>query len=74
MSKAEIGRIILPKQAGQKSLQDPHLNEKRLGVVACPCHPSHGGKPEIGGPGWPGQKARPYVQNNQSTKGWRYTK
>jgi hypothetical protein len=23
-------------------------------------------------PGWPGQKARPYFQNNQSKKDWRY--
>jgi hypothetical protein len=23
-------------------------------------------------PGWPGQKARPCLQNNQSKKGWRH--
>jgi hypothetical protein len=35
-------------------------------------YPSYGGKPKIGGfccPGWLGQKARPYLQNNQSKKG-----
>jgi hypothetical protein len=24
------------------------------------------------GPGWPGQKMRPYFQNKQSKKGWRH--
>jgi hypothetical protein len=29
-------------------------------------------KQEDHSPGWPGQKVRPYIQNNHSKKGWRY--
>jgi hypothetical protein len=42
--EAEMGRIKIPGQPRQKSLQDPISMEKKLGVVVCSCHPSDNGK------------------------------
>jgi hypothetical protein len=55
----------------------PQLNRKNLGMVVCACHSSYGGKYTIGkwwdiGPGQPGQKVGPYLQNNPSKKSWRH--
>jgi hypothetical protein len=57
-----------------------HLNAKKppktkkLGIVVCTCCPSYGEKGKIGEtrsrPAW--AKTRPYLKNNQSTKGWRH--
>jgi hypothetical protein len=41
--EAGIRRIVVPGQPGQKSLQDPHLNGKKLGVVVHTCHLSYVG-------------------------------
>jgi hypothetical protein len=50
-----------------------HLNEKKLGVWHVPVIPVTVGvvNRENCGPDWPGQKARPCLQNNQGKKGWR---
>jgi hypothetical protein len=54
-------------QASQaKMFIRPHLNRKKLGVVACACHPSYGEKYKSGDdccPGWTGQKVKLYLQN-----------
>jgi hypothetical protein len=52
----------------KKICETPHINEERLGLVARPYYPSNSGKCEDCDPG---QKARPYLQNNQNQKGWR---
>jgi hypothetical protein len=39
----------VPGWPGQKMSTRPHLNRKKLSVVAHACHPSNGGKPKIGG-------------------------
>jgi hypothetical protein len=38
--KAEIRRIMVLGQPGQKKFARPHLNGKNLGVVVQTCHPS----------------------------------
>jgi hypothetical protein len=43
-----LGKIIVPGQL-RKKLVRPHLNRKKLGVVAHICHPSDGERCEIGG-------------------------
>jgi hypothetical protein len=63
---AEINRVALPGQAGQRMLVIPHLNRKS--AVMHIYHLSYGRKP-----GQPRQKARPYLQSSQSRKGWRYS-
>jgi hypothetical protein len=70
--EAEIGKIMIPGQPGQK-VHETLFQQKKLGVVVCAFHLSYRGKHKIGGlcPGPPGQKARPYLQNSQSKKGWR---
>jgi hypothetical protein len=35
--EAEIGRIAIQGKLRQKSLQDPHHNGKKPGMVACAC-------------------------------------
>jgi hypothetical protein len=59
------------RTARAKSSWDPHLNQW-LGMMTHICHPSYCGKhkQEDHSLGQPGQKARPYLQNNQSKKGW----
>jgi hypothetical protein len=49
--KAEIGRIVIPGQLGQKSLRDSISMEKKLGMVVNACHLSYGEKLKIGGLG-----------------------
>jgi hypothetical protein len=53
---------------GKKSSQNSHLNgeKKKLGMAACACHPSDHC------PGWPRQKERPYLKNNQSKRDRRH--
>jgi hypothetical protein len=72
---AEIGKIMVPGQPqGEKSLQDPHLNGQKLGLVVHTPHPSCNSKYKIGGSWsrlWPGQKEKPYLQNNQNKRDWR---
>jgi hypothetical protein len=69
--KAEIRRINVPGQTGQKFVR-PYLSGKKLDMVPYPCHPWNSGKHKIGGHGTsqPGQRVRPYLQNNQSKQDW----
>jgi hypothetical protein len=55
---------------GENNSARSHLNGKKLGTVACICHSNYRGKLKIGGSqsSQPGQKAKPYLQNNQSKK------
>jgi hypothetical protein len=72
--QTEIRRTTDAGQPEQKSSWDsPHLYGKNLDGVACACHPSK--KCKIGGLlwGWLGQKAIPFLQNNQSEKGCRHS-
>jgi hypothetical protein len=41
--------IVAPGQPGKKSLWEPHLDGKMLGVVLRACHPNYGRKYKIGG-------------------------
>jgi hypothetical protein len=70
--KAEIGRIVVSGQPGQKKKKfvRSHLKAKKLSMVAYACHPSYSGKSwsRRHDPGWPRQKVRPYLQNNQKKK------
>jgi hypothetical protein len=50
-----------------KAFSRPKLNRTKLSVVARDGHPSYERKDC--GPDQPGQKARPYLKNNQSRKG-----
>jgi hypothetical protein len=69
--KAEIRRISVPGQPRQKTFARPHLNGKKLGLVAQTCHPSYDGKYKLGG-SWSRltwtKETRAYFQNNQSKK------
>jgi hypothetical protein len=47
--EAEIGKMMVSGQPGQKSFQDATSMGKKLGMVAHACHPSEGGKHKIGG-------------------------
>jgi hypothetical protein len=59
---------------GKKVCKTLQLNGKKLGMVAHTCHPSYSRKCKVGcGPGQPGQKVRPYLQNNQSKKDRRHS-
>jgi hypothetical protein len=51
-----------------------HLNQKKLDKLAHACHPSYmrKHKEEDFGQVQPGHKVRPYLKNNQGTKGWRH--
>jgi hypothetical protein len=74
MREAELGRIMVQGQPEQKVHKTP-AQQKTLDVVACACHPSDGSEcliQEDHSPGWPGQRVRPYFQNSQTTKGWRW--
>jgi hypothetical protein len=42
--EAEIGRIAVLDQPRQKRSARPHLKRKKLGVVACTCHPNNSRK------------------------------
>jgi hypothetical protein len=55
-----------------KKLARPYLNRKKLGMVACTCHPSYGRKLKIGGSRsrLARAKVRPPSQNKQNKKGW----
>jgi hypothetical protein len=61
--EAEIKRIVVQDQLGQKSSGDSHLN-KWLGAVVCTFHPSYTGKHkhEDHCPGQPRHKARTYLK------------
>jgi hypothetical protein len=58
------------KTAWANSLQDSISTGKKLGMVVCAYYPRDRGKhkEEDHGPGWPGKKARPYLQNNRNKK------
>jgi hypothetical protein len=47
--EAEIGKIAVLGQPGKKMFVRFQLNEKKLGVVACTCHPTYSRKRKIGG-------------------------
>jgi hypothetical protein len=47
--EAEISRIAVPGQPGQKDLQAIILMGKQLGMLAHACHHSHGEKRKVGG-------------------------
>jgi hypothetical protein len=70
MGEPEIRRIMVPDQPGQKSLQDPISMGKNLVMVAAPVIPETEGsvKQEDHNTGPPGQKASPYLKNNQNIK------
>jgi hypothetical protein len=51
-------------------LGDTISREKNLGILVDACHPTKVGNiKENGGQGWPVQKVRIYLQNNQSKEG-----
>jgi hypothetical protein len=67
--KAEIKRITFPGQPGQMKVCQISSEWKTLGILVCACHPSMIGSVSLDSSlGWPGQKVRPYLQNNQSKK------
>jgi hypothetical protein len=41
--EAEIGRVMIQSQSGQKKFARPHLNGKMLGMVVHACQPSEAG-------------------------------
>jgi hypothetical protein len=45
--EAEIRRIVVPGQSGQKKVCKAPSQWKTLGVMACTCHPSDGRKRRI---------------------------
>jgi hypothetical protein len=49
MWEAEIRGMVVPSHLGQKILWDPHLNRKKLNMVAHTCHLSNSRKGKIGG-------------------------
>jgi hypothetical protein len=73
--EAEIGRIVVlgqpRKRVGETSIHD---NGKKLVWWHTAVFPVMVGslKQENRSPGQPRQKMRPYLQNNQSKKGWWY--
>jgi hypothetical protein len=48
MPEAEIGRMAVLDQSGQKCLQDLHFNGEKLGIVSGACYPSDGRRCKIG--------------------------
>jgi hypothetical protein len=71
LQEAKIGRIAVRGQSRQKKVQRSHLKRKKLGMVACACHPSYGRKHKtrrIVVPGLLGKTMKPYVKNNQSKR------
>jgi hypothetical protein len=73
MRVAEIERIMVPGQPGHKRLQDPISMGKK--IWAWWCMPVIltvvGSVKQDCGPGQSRQKVGPFLQNNQSKKGWR---
>jgi hypothetical protein len=70
--EAEILRIMVLDQPGQRSLQDLISREESWVLWHLPVIPVTTGciKQEDLRPGWLGQVARPHLQNKQSKKGW----
>jgi hypothetical protein len=70
--EAEVRRIMVQGQSGQKVWET--LSQLTAHMVACACHPNYieGWDQEDHGPSWIGQKARPYLKNNQSKMGWKH--
>jgi hypothetical protein len=68
--KAEIRRIMVPGQPGQK-VSETLSPQKQFGHGACTCHSSDGRKLKNCSPGQSGQKVRPYLQNKTNKKSWR---
>jgi hypothetical protein len=69
--EAEIRRITFQTQSGKKVSKTTF--QPLLGAVACSCHPRDDKRhktEEDSGPGWPRQKVMPYLQNNESKKGF----
>jgi hypothetical protein len=67
--EVEIGRTVVPARLGKKVCKTPSQWEKSWA-----CYPSYFGKYKMG-LSWSrlaGQEMRPYLQNNQSKKGWRH--
>jgi hypothetical protein len=71
--KVEIGRVEVWGQP-RKKFTKPHLNRKSWVWWHAPVTLATAGsvKYEAHSPGWPGQKVRPYLKNNQRKKGWRH--
>jgi hypothetical protein len=66
--EAEIRMIIVPGQPGQKNVcESVSQLRKKLGMMMLSSQLQWDHSP-----GCPEQKARPYLQNNQNKKGWRY--
>jgi hypothetical protein len=64
--EAEIQRITVTGQPGQKSLRDPHLNGKSWAWWCASVIPLMLGSKSWSRPAW--AKTRPYFQNNQNKK------
>jgi hypothetical protein len=69
--RLRLGGWIMPAWA--RKFMRSHLNVKELGMVIPTCHPSYSRKPKLEdhGSGQAMQKARPYLQDNQSKKDWK---
>jgi hypothetical protein len=72
-----IRRIVVPGHPWQKVCETLiSLKKKKKSCAWChtPVIPVtlRSLKQEDLGPGWPRQKSRPYLQNNQRKKGWRH--
>jgi hypothetical protein len=70
VQEAKIRGLWFQASPGKKSLQDPISVEKscvRWCTIATPATVGSI-KQEDCGPGWPGQKVRPYLQNAQHKK------
>jgi hypothetical protein len=57
--EAEMGRIAVLGQPGQKNFARVHLNRNKLSMVVRACHLSYGRNPNLRGPFLPGQKQAP---------------
>jgi hypothetical protein len=61
------------KDSPGKKFVGAHFNRKGWMVVHTHFHRTVGSLRKEGySPGWPNQKERPYLKNNQSKKGWRH--
>jgi hypothetical protein len=62
--QGEIWRIIVPGQAGSRSMR-PHLNRRKLAMLIQACFPSTVGS-------WPGQKSETLISKITRGKGWKH--
>jgi hypothetical protein len=73
--EAEMGKIAVLGQPGQKGLQNPNTMGEKVRRGGIHCHPSDDEKLKIGrlSSRWSGPKARLYLKNNQSKKSWEHS-